>query len=187
MLAPPLVLLVLSYVVTPSFVPRYFLIAIPGLALFAARGLATTRPSLVAGLALALILVIPAATSLRSQPSQAQDYRAAAAYVLANQRDGDAILFDHPAHRDGLEYYFRAREGPKDALFLEPGASRGRLYAGEVYPATDQHLADFQRVWTVEGRRLYRHEEFLGLTKGFELVDSLDLYGLTLSLYQRTQ
>jgi mannosyltransferase len=186
LIAPPAILFVASYVLTPLFVPRYFIIVVPALALFAARGLGHSRLASISGLAVVLVLAISGASAMRGQPSRAQDYRSAGAYLVQHYSSDDGLLVDHPAHRDGLDYYFGDAPHPRDVLFARSAAERGRLYAEEVYPASPEDLAGLSRVWVVEGRRLDRREEFRDLLRDFDLSESVDLYGLEISLYVRS-
>ena len=78
---PPVSVYVASHLFSPAFIPRYLLVAAPALMILAARGLTASRVSMVVGSILVVALVWLPTSNLRSQPSQYQDYRSAAAHI----------------------------------------------------------------------------------------------------------
>jgi mannosyltransferase len=185
LLVPPVVLYVVSHLLTPAFLGRYLLVAAPALMILAARALASSTVTMVVGVILVVALVWSPISSLRSAPSQSQDYRSVAQFISDEQTTGDAILFDHPAHREGIDYYLGSMPGPDDLAFETSAAERGRLYAGEIYPLSDASLDGVERVWVVEQPDQARREEFMEFLGGFDLDQTRNFFALKVSLYTR--
>jgi len=182
---PSVILYLASQVFTPTFLPRYVLFCAPALMILAARGISASRVSVAVGAVLVVGLVWAPTSVLRSQPSQYQDYRSVAQQIGREQTAGDGILFDHPAHRKGIEYHLDPAAPPVDIAFDTSAAERGRLYASEVYPLSDASLDGIDRVWVVESPDLSQRQEFEEFLQGFELDQRQAYLGLSLSLYSR--
>jgi mannosyltransferase len=184
LLVPPMVLYLSSQVFSPTFLPRYLLFCAPALMVLAARGITASRVTVVIGAILVVGLVWAPTSALRSEPSQREDYRAVAALIGGDQTDGDGILFDHPAHRKGIEYHLDPSERPVDLAFGASAAERGVLYAVEVR-LTEVSLDGIERVWVVERPGHSRRQEVEDLLRGFEVLWREDASGLSLWLYAR--
>jgi mannosyltransferase len=182
---PTLILYLSSQVLSPTFLPRYLLFCAPALMVLAARGMTASRVSAAVGTILVVGLLWEPTSLVRAQPSHFQDYRHAAQQIGREQTAGDGILFDHPAHRRGIEYHLDPVALPVDLAFDTSAAERGRLYAGEA-PLSAVSLDGIERVWVAESPELSRRQAFEELLRGFEVVQREDLLGLRLSLYSRT-
>jgi mannosyltransferase len=142
--------------VTPVFVGRYLLFAVPLLAALAGAGLRLLRPPL----ALAVVLVIgllgwPAQSADRREHSPF-DYAAAAAVIAAGEHPGDGVIYAPRAGWQlvdtGLEYYLRGR-APRDVLLTRDETANASLWAIECAdPAAC--LNGTQRVWVVAADNL---------------------------------
>jgi mannosyltransferase len=146
---PVILLYLVSHLLNPSWIPRYVLLVVPALVLLAARSMTNSRVAAVVGAVFVVGLVWQPTLDLRRATSQWQDYRAATEFVEARAVEGDAIVYDHPAHRQGLEYYWGDGPMPDDVLFDVPADERARLYPGEHYPMADVSLDGVDRVWVI--------------------------------------
>jgi mannosyltransferase len=88
----------------PLFAPRFLTIALPGIALVVAAGLARLRPAATLA-ALLLVVALSVVQVARVQGRPQEDFRAATAYVLDNAAPGDAIAFYRTSRRIPFEYY----------------------------------------------------------------------------------
>ncbi|GFJ95097.1 glycosyltransferase family 39 protein [Phytohabitans rumicis] len=99
---PPVLLLGVSFLLDPLWMPRYALFVLAPAALLAAAGLRTVRPPATPYLAGALLAALtlaalPAHRTLRGPAAHhGPDFRAAARVVADHQRAGDGIVY-HPA------------------------------------------------------------------------------------------
>lgn len=111
---PPLVTFLLS-LRRPAYVDRFFIAAVPPFVLLAAAGLARLpRPMpLVVGLALAG-LGLWGMVRFHSDPVFVkEDWRAAAAYVEARERHGDALVLRYFQDHLPFGYYYRGGLNPE--------------------------------------------------------------------------
>jgi mannosyltransferase len=147
--------------VTPLFVGRYLLLAVPLLAALAGAGLRTLRrPTSLAAVLVIGLLGWPAQRADRREHSPF-DYAAAAAVVSANEHPGDGVIY---APRGGwqlvdvgLEYYLRDR-APRDVLLARDETANASLWATECTdPAAC--LAGTTRVWVVAADHLDSESE----------------------------
>jgi mannosyltransferase len=91
--------------VKPIFIDRYLIVAVPGLALTAAFGLATLKPALTRiGLAILLILQGSQVAILLVEKDK-DDWRSTVPAVLARAAPGDGIAFYAPGARVPFGYY----------------------------------------------------------------------------------
>jgi 4-amino-4-deoxy-L-arabinose transferase-like glycosyltransferase len=106
----------------PLFAPRFLIVAMPGIVLLVAVGL-TRLPLPVAAVAGALVLALSSLHVLQTQGKPQEDFRAATAFVLANDRPGDAVAFYRTSRRIPFEYYARRagiRTLPRSLLPTSP-------------------------------------------------------------------
>jgi mannosyltransferase len=91
----------------PMFVDRYLIVALPPLAMLAGAGLAEIRLRGIRLAALgALVGLSLAQVVLQYGDQTKEDWRAAAAYVSASAKPGDAVVVYSPYMRMPFEYYF---------------------------------------------------------------------------------
>jgi mannosyltransferase len=102
----------------PLFAPRFLIVAMPGIVLLVAVGLSRLALPLTVA-AGALLVALSARHVLQTQGMPQEDFRAATAYVLANEQSGDAVAFYRTSRRIPFEYYARrdgARRLPRSLL-----------------------------------------------------------------------
>jgi len=142
--------------VSPIFVSRYLLFAVPLLCVLAGAALSALRlpVALVAVLAFGAV-GIPAQQSIRRDHSPF-DFYAAAEVLLDNQTPGDGVLYEPrggwQATDLGLEYYLRGR-GPRDLMLASDEIANASLWATECADAV-KCIGDTKRVWVVAADNL---------------------------------
>jgi 4-amino-4-deoxy-L-arabinose transferase-like glycosyltransferase len=123
----------------PLWAPRFLIVALPGIVLLVAAGL--TRLPLPATAAVgALLLALSSLHVLRTQGKPQEDFRAATAFVLANEQPGDAAAFYRTSRRIPFEYYAR-REGA--------GALPRSLLPTSPYGRFDM-VRDYRHTWITQ-------------------------------------
>ncbi|WP_045739521.1 glycosyltransferase family 39 protein [Actinoplanes rectilineatus] len=149
---PPVLLLVVG-VLTPIFVPRYALVALPALAALAgAAAVRAGRPQAVAVLALTAVLAYPVHTELRESDGHGQDSARIAAVIGPRWQPGDVVVFPDRrysipwAMRDIYERYLPAPR-PPDVLRVRGQREDGTLLAEECPEASC--LGTPNRIWVV--------------------------------------
>lgn len=151
---PPVLLIAVSFVTSPLWVPRYVLVAIVPPALLAALALRGLPWRTVCALALIVAVGFEAQQAIRGPSSHGgMDFRRAAAIVAAGQRDGDGVVYGRIGTwslRAGLDYELRDRARPADLLLRRPAAEVGGLDGAECPELT---CFDTARVWYVGARR----------------------------------
>jgi mannosyltransferase len=127
----------------PLFAPRFLIVALPGIALLVAIGLERLPlPLTVAGFA--VVFALSALHVVRTQGKPQEDFRAATAYMLANDRPGDAVVFYRTSRRIPFEYYARRRgSGPLPKSLL-PTSPYSRFDLVDDYRHT--HVTDSELV-----------------------------------------
>ncbi|MFI7601126.1 glycosyltransferase family 39 protein [Actinoplanes sp. NPDC049681] len=151
---PPVVLIAVSFVTSPLWVPRYVLVVIVPLALLAAVALRGLRWRT----AVALLLIVASGFEVHQAVREpdahgGMDFRRAAAIITAGQRPGDGVVYGRVGTwslRAGLDYELRHREKPADLLLRRSAAEAGGLDAVECPELT---CFDTARVWYVGARR----------------------------------
>lgn len=121
---------VLTYAVSllvPVFVPRYLLVAVPGMVLLAAAGIATLPRTWMAASA-TLLLVAACAPVLwtRYTTAQNEDWRGAGAIVSSRAAPGDAVVVEPGWGLPAFGYYYDGREVPQARIALRLGGLDGR-------------------------------------------------------------
>lgn len=196
--APPALLLGVSFAVDPLWMPRYVLFVTAPAAILAAAGLyRTRRPAAhwVAGALVAVLAVaaLPGQRALRGPAAHhGPDFRAAASVVSAHQLAGDGIVY-HPSGtwslRAGMDYYLTGGAAPVDLLRIRSAAEAGRLDADQC-PDPAVCIGGTPRVWFV---RMWASDTPLDRAGplGEALHDGFRLAGLwrvtkgTVALYER--
>jgi mannosyltransferase len=96
--------------VKPIWVDKYLIVALPGLALTAAFGLSTRKPTLArAGLLILLVASVSQVLVLHLNEDK-DDWRAATEFVLTRSEPGDGIAFYRPFGRFPFGYYADHRD-----------------------------------------------------------------------------
>ena len=118
-LVVPLLGSFLTSMVQPMFLPRYLIVALPALPVLAAVGISglPTRPVRMLAVGVLVGLTIPGLLSYyRADYKEREDWRRAAAYVLAGHQAGDQVVFFSRYGRRPFEYY--SRNDPRQAALL---------------------------------------------------------------------
>lgn len=151
---PPVVLIAVSFVTSPLWVPRYALVVIVPLALLAAVALQRLRRRTVAALLLIVATGFETHQLVREPDAHGgMDFRRAAAIVAAGQQPGDGVVYGRIGTwslRAGLDYELRHHPKPADVLLRRSAAEAGGLDGVECPELT---CFDTARVWYVGARR----------------------------------
>lgn len=149
----PMLVLLAADQVTPIWVARYVLVAVPALAALAAYGaLRFGSAQATAAVALTAALGFPAQLDVRESAGHGEDSAKVAAVIGPAWRPGDVVVFPdtHPsipwAPRDIYDRYLPAPR-PPDVLQLQPQRTNGRFLATECADAAC--LGNPPRVWLV--------------------------------------
>lgn len=154
LIVPVAVTLVVS-IVKPVFLPRYLIVCLPALVLLGGAGIARL-PQMAA----AAVLIGMTALSLQGTANYyardfdllREDWRGATAYVLEQERPGDAILFHANQGRMPFEYYARLAKRPEPVIYFpgSNGAVTWRDFMGSPsLHQLQQAAANHNRVWLV--------------------------------------
>ncbi|WP_305785239.1 glycosyltransferase family 39 protein [Symbioplanes lichenis] len=152
---PPILLIAVSFVTSPLWVPRYVLFVIAPLALLAAVALRGLRWRTVAALILIAAMGFEMQQTFRGPASHGgMDFRKAAAIVQSRLQPGDGVVYGRIGTwslRAGLDYELRdSAVKPDDLLLREPAAEAGGLDGVEC-PGLTCFTTD--RVWYVGARQ----------------------------------
>lgn len=151
---PPVLLIAVSFVTSPLWVPRYVLVVIVPLALLAAVALRGLRLRTVVTLVLIAAVGFETQQTFRGPASHGgMDFRRAAAIVSAGQQPGDGVVYGRIGTwslRAGLDYELRGKAAPADLLLRRSAAEAGGLDGTECPELT---CFDTERVWYVGARR----------------------------------
>jgi mannosyltransferase len=132
---PPAVLIGVSFLTDPIWVPRYVLFILPAVALCAAAALHGLRLRGLLVLALVAATAVPEQRDLRGPATHmGPNFRAIARILEREQQPGDAIVYARSGNwslRAGIGYYLRDRPHPADPLLVTPAAQVGQLAAVE--------------------------------------------------------
>ncbi|WP_397334512.1 glycosyltransferase family 39 protein [Nonomuraea sp. 3-1Str] len=196
LMAPPLLLLTVSLLITPLYVDRYLFVTAPALALLAALAVAAVRPPVAAAAAGCLLVAVTAVagldrhTELRSANGRFEDFPGAVRRVAA--REGDAIVFGQSSVRAGFDYY--APSGPAADVLRLGDAPQADGFGFPERSDVAGALRDRRRVWVVwrgakaAGGNLPRVKAVE--EAGFERASawhSAELPGLTVALFARSR
>ena len=136
----------------PMFISRYLIVVVPALAILAAVGLAYLRTTLMVPTFAVLVLGSTLSTAFTLDSIHHEDWRSAAATVLAATRPGDGIVFYSSAVRQPFEYYVeRTGRTPPDPVFPPGPWDEGRPLAGrtDISAASAVEAALPSRLWLV--------------------------------------
>ncbi|GAA3340626.1 hypothetical protein GCM10020358_28930 [Amorphoplanes nipponensis] len=148
--APPAVLLGVSFLTSPVWVPRYALIVVPAVCLGAAVSLRAVPWRAIAALVLLAAVGAPAQQSLRGATSHmGPDFRTVGRLLERHQQPGDVIVYGTSGTwslRAGVDYQLRGRAKPRDVLLRTPAAEVGELDAVQCADPV-ACLGPARRVW----------------------------------------
>lgn len=154
--APPAVLMSVSFVTSSLWVPRYVLVVVSAVCLGAALSLRVVPLRALAALFLLIGVGLPAHRQIRGQTSHmGPDFRTVSSYIARNQQPGDVILYGATGTwslRAGIDYQLRGRPKPRDVLLRTPAAEVGELDAVECADKV-ACLGTAQRVWLFRWQR----------------------------------
>ncbi|HEX2050587.1 MAG TPA: glycosyltransferase family 39 protein [Actinomycetota bacterium] len=155
--------LALSLAGKPMFVSKYLIVALPGIVILAALGIAALRrPAFVAGAAALLVALSGLGLYDWYGRYEKDDWRGASAFVMQRVERGDGIVFYNARERRGFEYYVVARDDEERAPKpIYPRQRWGELEAEQPKPGKldfrwlARQVGARRRVWLVlshEGR-----------------------------------
>jgi mannosyltransferase len=148
--APPAVLMGVSFVTSPLWVPRYVLVVVPAVCLCAALALRTVPLRAIGALLLLIGVCLPAQLRVRGETSHTgPDFRAVARHLDRWQQPGDVIVYGTAGTwslRAGIDYQLRGRTKPRDVLLQTPAAEVGELDAVQCADPV-ACLGSARRVW----------------------------------------
>jgi mannosyltransferase len=127
---------VASIMWTPSFLPRYLIVALPALVTVAALGVSMLNPRALRGAALAVLVALsipPLVSYYRADLKEGEDWRRAVAYVVRADHPGDGVVFLSRYGRRPFEYYLRR---------LADGSALTPVYPGMPWGCYTPVLAD---------------------------------------------
>jgi mannosyltransferase len=139
----------------PVFAARFLIVALPGIVLLVAIALARL-PAVAILPGIGLVLALSAVHVIRTQGKPQEDFRAATAFLLANDAPGDAVAFYRTSRRIPFEYYARRDQALALPRSLLPTSPYGRFDMVDDYRHTEltkaelaaiAHAASRGRVW----------------------------------------
>jgi mannosyltransferase len=150
---PPVLLFAIS-LVKPMLLPRYVLFVVPAIGLMAGLALAGRRAGMLVAAVLSAVLLLSGAT--QDLIAREDDLTAATAFILDNERPGDAVVYDPAAARAWYGHYLgtwaNPGDRPRDLALTEGGDpwQVGDVYGDEV-PAAQivERAAYVSRLWVV--------------------------------------
>jgi mannosyltransferase len=154
LLFPPAVLLTGS-LIQPVYTLRYVLFVLPALALLAGAALAALgRVAGAIGLAMVVLVGLPAQLDVRQHGAHGDNIRMADAFVTAARRPGDAVLYASTGARNAAAAYPDGLAALRNIALDQAPIPSGTL-AGTYLPApaVRLRLAGVRRVWVVEVRK----------------------------------
>ena len=143
---PLLIPLVASWVMTPFYVARYTVPALPAVLLLVAAGLLALRPLLPLPLALLLIAIpiVPGLAGYYASPGR-EDWRAVAARITADSQPGDLLVFA-PREGGALQQTFNRYDHSRiDRCELD----RTLPDTNAITTALDACIAGHRRIWVI--------------------------------------
>ncbi|BCY14799.1 glycosyltransferase family 39 protein [Actinoplanes sp. L3-i22] len=148
---PPAVLIGVSFLTDPVWVPRYVLFVLPAFTLSAAAALHGLRLRGLLVLALVAVTAVPEQRDLRGPATHmGPDFHAVAGIIARELQPADAIVYARSGNwslRAGIDYQLRGRAHPFDELLTTPSAQVGELAAVECTEPVDSCLGRPQRIW----------------------------------------
>ena len=166
LVVPTAVVLGVSILFSPMYVPRYLTYTAPAIALLAGAALATVRRRWTVVLVLALVgTAAPTYAQQRSQFSKdTSDWSAAAEVVAGSARAGDAVIFvpdggEGRSPRRALDGYPSEFAGLTDLGIVTRGTDVGALWnSGRSVTESADRLAAGERLWLLGSRARFGNE-----------------------------
>ena len=149
---PPVILFVMSQF-QPAFTFRYIVFCVPAAALLIGTGLAAAgRVTTSAGLALLVLLALPAQLGERGPAGHADNIRGLDQIVARYERPGDAVLYPQGAGtRSFAAAYPFGLAHLRDVMLGESAARSGTIAGTDAPPQVVRgRLAGVRRVWVIE-------------------------------------
>lgn len=161
------------------YVLRYLFPFMPPYLLLVARGARLLRPLLLRGLALAVLVVVLAASLINIYAvQQKEDWRAAVAHVAGREEPGDWIYLVDYSLWIPFDYYYRGGAH-------QSGLSRWVTDRERIAQQADEMAADATRVWLVQSHLdTYAVEEYLLRDQRFLQVESAEFLGIRVVLFE---
>ncbi len=151
LVVPPLMLFAASQI-QPAYTFRYIVFCMPAAALLIGTGLAAAgRVAGPAGLALIVLLALPAQLGERGPSGHADNIRRLDQIVARYERPGDAVLYPQSGSQTFAAAYPYGLNRLRDVMLGESPARSGTI-AGTVAqaPLVQARLASVTRVWVVQ-------------------------------------
>jgi mannosyltransferase len=114
---------------TPSFLPRYLIVALPALATIAALGVSRLNPRALRAAAMVVLVALsipPLVSYYGADIKEEGDWRGAVAYVVRAEHPGDGVVFLSKFGRLPFEYYLRRLDDGSGLTPVYPGMPWGR-------------------------------------------------------------
>ncbi len=149
---PPMILFVMSQF-QPAYTFRYIVFCAPSAALLIGTGLAAAgRVTAAAGLALLMLLALPAQLGERGPGGHADNIRVLDQIVARYERPGDAVLYPQGAGtRSFAAAYPFGLARLRDVMLGEPAARSDTIAGTDAPPQVVRgRLAGVRRVWVIE-------------------------------------
>jgi mannosyltransferase len=151
LVAPPLVLFVMSQF-QPAYTFRYIVFCTPAAALLIGTGLAAAgRLAGAAGLALIVLLALPAQLGERGPSGHADNIRGLDQIVARYERPGDAVLYPQAGSRTFASAYPYGLIRLHDVMLGESAARSGTIAGTDApAPVVRARLGSVTRVWVIQ-------------------------------------
>ncbi len=151
LLVPPLMLFVMSQI-QPAYTFRYIVFCMPAAALLIGTGLAAAgRVAGPAGLALIVLLALPAQLGERGPSGHADNIRRLDQIVARYERPGDAVLYPQSGSRTFAAAYPYGLVRLHDVMLGESAARSGTIAGTDARaPVVRARLGRVSRVWVIQ-------------------------------------
>jgi hypothetical protein len=180
---------VLISFISPMVVPRYLIVAVPGLVLLAAVGLTRLKPRWVAAALLVGILVMAGAGLRNMYRTPKQDWRGAQAYVEERARPDDGLVFYNGFMVHAYKLY-EDRDETSVGLDVEYPDTQDREFSlADFMGAVEQDDVERERIWIISSY-IGSDDEFHALQRALrsqfvEVGPPEHLYEIDIELYER--
>jgi mannosyltransferase len=184
---PPVLLFAVSEI-KPVYLYRYVVFCLPALALATGAGLAALgRFWRIAAVTMIALLALPAQSAVRGPAGHGDNIRAAAQFLQAQARPGDALIFYKYETRDWAAAYPHGFNELRDIGLGQTAVAAGNLSGTEVsLPVLERRLRHVQRAWFVEVAHNWPDDSVIGPPR-FRLTGMWLISDIALRLYERTR
>jgi hypothetical protein len=185
LILPPALLLVISEV-KPFYVYRYVVFCLPALALLTAAGLSVLgRLPCIACIAVIALFALPMQHAVRAPSGHGDDIRAAAQFLRAETKPGDAVIYNKFGMRDWATAYPYGFTALRDVGLRQSAVTAGNLSGTQVPPRVlSSRLRSAARVWLVEVDHNRPDRSVIGPPR-FRLTGVWLISDIVLRLYER--